>query len=74
VGKINSVAFLMGLIIMTLSSASAAGAVYFWGKALEKIWDSWSIRAGIMVFMGQFLVWLITTRLIIDKDVKKKKR
>ncbi|MGD2249676.1 MAG: hypothetical protein PVF58_14810 [Candidatus Methanofastidiosia archaeon] len=56
VGKINSVAFLMGLIIMTLSSASAAGAVYFWGKALEKIWDSWSIKVGTIVFMGQILV------------------
>jgi hypothetical protein len=71
VGKIKSVAFLMGLIIMTLSSASAAGAVYFWSKALEKAWDSWSIGIGILVFIGQLMVWIIITRYIDKKSEKK---
>lgn len=77
-GKINSVAFLMGLIIMILSSASAGGAVYFWGKALERAWGSSSIKVGTIVFIGQLMVWLIVTRLIIDKksvehEIKNKK-
>lgn len=70
VSKIRSVAFLMGLIIMILSSASAAGAFYFWGEAAKKTWTTWSISVFVVICGVQLTVWLVTTRLI-DQQYKE---
>jgi hypothetical protein len=72
VSKVYTIAFLMGLIIIILSSASAAGAVYFWGKATERVLTSWSIGVGVVSFGMQLIAWMVATRLN-DQESKSKK-
>ncbi|KYK37414.1 MAG: hypothetical protein HXS46_15350 [Theionarchaea archaeon] len=52
-----SIAFLMTVIIAILSSASAGGAIYFWGSATGKAWSGWDMIIGSIWFCTQVIVW-----------------
>jgi hypothetical protein len=63
VGKKWTVAFLMALTIDFLSSASAGGAVLFWGLAATgRVWIIQSVLIGLFSLAGQLIVWRFLCR------------
>ena len=69
-----SIAFLMTVIIAILSSASAGGAIYFWGSATGKAWSGWDMIIGSIWFCTQVIVWWGLGYLEDKKGEKERER
>jgi hypothetical protein len=57
-GKKWTVAFVMAMTLILLSSACAGASVLMWGLTTGGLWSVGGLAAGLLTYAGQLPVWL----------------